>query len=450
LGVKSQVVRPALCAVLAASVASCATTQTIPGEANSFQGIASLGGGFEKPGNTISSGATPLRILIIHGMGTASEGGFDDFMLEVAGKFRLVQISQPRETLNPPCGEESSAPGRGLTRPQPQLVEILGVPAPDQARLYTYYFSGLSNGSSPSLAISYLMWSPLTCRIKASPQLEEEGHPKRQLATDFAKEFIRDKFGDVVLYDGAYRQKILRPAIEKALCLFIGGQPVNAEFTGGRLQPRGQNCQGGDETTATVIVTHSLGSYMLMDAINDELARARAGDGSGTAASRLIGATQFIFMMANQIPLLDLSGILDYPIGVDQPDGAVASGAERATTMNDFTGNLRALGTKGSLPLSNGGAYYDRQVIAFSDPNDILSYLVKRQALGLPGADRELFLTNVYLRNGEFSVPLLLSDPVKAHIGYFTNREVLDLIVCGMNNGAVKKPCPVGGLNSIQ
>ncbi len=46
-------------------------------------------------------------------------------------------------------------------------------------------------------------------------------------------------------------------------------------------------------------------------------------------------------------------------------------------------------------------------------------------------------LTNVYLSNGEFSVPLLFSDPTIAHTGYFDNPTVMNLLLCGASNGAV-------------
>jgi hypothetical protein len=45
------------------------------------------------------------------------------------------------------------------------------------------------------------------------------------------------------------------------------------------------------------------------------------------------------------------------------------------------------------------------------------------------------------MANDEFRVPFLFSWPPTAHTGYFENEVVLDLLVCGMENGAVSKPC---------
>jgi hypothetical protein len=399
--------------------------RTIPADANSFQGITSIGGGFAGGVNTISAGSTPIRMLIIHGMGTASEGEYDTFMLEIAGKFGLAQTPPVRETLPPPCGEPVAPPAPGLTRPQPIRIDIAGVPADDQARLYTYDFAS-GGGTAPALTISYLLWSPLTCQIKSAPRLREKGHPPWQVVTSAAKDFIDDKFGDVVLYIGDYRAAVMRPSVEKALCLFVGGQP------GG-----GDDCALPQATSPSIVVTHSLGSYMLMDAIDDELGRATSGP---TAASRLVGSTRFIYMMANQLPLLDLSTLPGYPAYVD-----AAGESQWTSTASKFLGHLRDLTPKSGGQLLNGGAAFDRQVIAFSDPNDILSYLVRPGALGLPPSqDPALFLSNVYMGNGELSIPGLVSNPVGAHLGYFTNRRVIDLLVCGMDHGKVKQPCPAG------
>jgi hypothetical protein len=80
-------------------------------------------------------------------------------------------------------------------------------------------------------------------------------------------------------------------------------------------------------------------------------------------------------------------------------------------------------------------------VVAFSDPNDILSWRVEPKNLNLPRSDRgQVAVTNVYMSNGEFSVPGLFSDPTNAHIGYFVNPTVMDMLICGINNNS---PCAV-------
>ena len=81
------------------------------------------------------------------------------------------------------------------------------------------------------------------------------------------------------------------------------------------------------------------------------------------------------------------------------------------------------------------------QVVAFSDPNDILSWRVELKDLKLPKPDwGQVAVTNVYMSNGEFSAPGLFSEPTNAHTGYFVNPTVMDMLICGINNNS---PCAV-------
>jgi len=79
------------------------------------------------------------------------------------------------------------------------------------------------------------------------------------------------------------------------------------------------------------------------------------------------------------------------------------------------------------------------QLVAFSDPNDILSWLVKSD-------DPTVQLTNVYLPNNEFAIPGPFSGPLTHLPDYFTNNSGQDLLVWGMNNGT---GVPLSGLRPV-
>ena len=125
--------------------------------------------------------------------------------------------------------------------------------------------------------------------------------PPRQAFANFAKDFIDDKLADVVLYSGTYRESVMRPSLQAALCIVIDGKPSTD----------GKTCRHGGYSERTVIITNSLGGYMMMDAIDDELLREKAG--AKSAARTLLENTQFIYMMANQLVLLDLTTLNSYP-----------------------------------------------------------------------------------------------------------------------------------------
>ncbi len=189
-------------------------------------------------------------------------------------------------------------------------------------------------------------------------------------------------------------------------------------------------CASPNYDQKTVIITHSLGGYMLMDAIDDELRREKGGTHGKSAAHKILENTQFIYMMANQLPLLDLSTLDGYPrrLEVARTGGAIAQ---------HFAQQWSAIKLKSPVPLIG-----DEAAETSGDPNDILSWRLKPYNLELPkpewGSVEE---TNIYMSNGEFSIPLLFSMPTDAHGGYFVNPTVMDMLVCGVNNG-VPRPCP--------
>src|SRR5271165_3281631 len=103
----------------------------------------------------------------------------------------------------------------------------------------------------------YLRWSTLTDVPKTT--LDEPNRPQGALLHNLAKTFEQQNLADVVLYGGQYRD-VLRPFVERALCVFVGGAPD-------QTNPR--SCSGGEANIPTAIITHSLAGYMLMDAMSD-------------------------------------------------------------------------------------------------------------------------------------------------------------------------------------
>ena len=278
------------------------------------------------------------------------------------------------------------------------------------------------------LKVSFLLWAPLTAEIK-STALEEKGAPPRQEFAYLAKDVFIDKYlADVVLYGGTYRENVMRPSVQAALCLVTGGKP----------SPNGKTCQPSVYNDPTVIITHSLGGYMLMDAVDDELRQEHCAP--NTAASKILRNTKFIYMMANQLALLDLSTLHGYPhrLGGSRPDDNLAH------RFANCWAKLKALSpftTVGDQEAPSA----EEQVVAFSDPNDILTWVVHRNNLKLPRPDwGSAQLTNVYLSNDEFSIPLLFSEPSTAHNGYLDNPTVMEMLVCGMRNGAINTCLPNG------
>ncbi len=375
----------------------------------------------------------PLHVLIVHGMGTPQPYAFEAFIRSLADRFGFVQVP-PLKSAPQPQGCYLVAPAEeALVHPAPTPIVITGVPPQAQAQLYTYDF-GVTPSGPPKLTVSYLLWTPLTELIKCSLANEDNNVgakvPPQQAFAAFAKGFIDDKLGDAVLYAGTYRESAMRPSIQAGLCLMIDGKP----------SPNGRTCSSPNYDQKTVIITHSLGGYMLMDAIDDELRREKGGAAHGTsAAHKILENTQFIYMMANQLALLDFSTLDGYP---HRPDG----GSKATDVKQHFAQRWNAIKLKAPVLPGAGEAGetpgVTRQIVAFSDPNDILSWRLKPHNLKLPPSEWNLVQeTNVYMSNDEFSVPGVFSMPTEAHGGYFVNPTVMDMMVCGVENGA-PRACP--------
>jgi hypothetical protein len=443
-------VRRLLCGLAALLVSACASTpEVIPADANTFKGLATF---LPDAARDAVAPPKPLRVLLIHGMGTASANDFDAFILALAGKLRVTQIPpQCPPGHAPPCWTLSTAPP--LMTPIGHPIDIPGVPDENRALVYTYRFAAAQDprGDAPAMTLSYLLWSPLTSHIKCA-RLDETTcseqneklklEPKRQWFAGVAKDFIDDKLADVVLYLGQYGRSALRATVESALCHVSGGHPTNG----------GRNCDNDGRNLAenqppTVIITHSLGGYMLIDAIHDELTRgARGGDlNQHTAAAKIVASTQLIFMMANQLALLDLAD-LRARLSPVAGETARRDGAPAGAAIGDLIADWSHFRPKSywRARIGEPPARVDQneQIVAFSDPNDILSWLVNRANVQTPRSNTgAVTLTNVYMANDEFEIPGVFSEPAEAHDGYMKNPTVLDLLACGMNAGVVAA-CP--------
>jgi hypothetical protein len=370
----------------------------------------------------------PLHVLIVHGMGTPQLYTFESFIQSLADRFGLVQVPPLKSEPQPQGCHQVTPAQEVLIHPAPRPIVIEGVPTEAEAQLYTYNFAPTPS-DPPKLTVSFLLWTPLTESIKCALTAEDNEAPPKQAFAVFAKDFIDDKLGDAVLYSGSYRENVMRPSIQAGLCLMIDGSPSRD----------GKTCGSPDYNEKTVIITHSLGGYMLMDAIDDELRREKGGAHGKSAAHKILENTQFIYMMANQLALLDLSTLNGYPSRLEGSSRAGAMAQHFAQTWSTIKLKSPAPPSESDADETPGG---NRQIVAFSDPNDILSWRLKPYNLELPPSEwPSVRLTNVYLSNGEFSVPLLFSDPTNAHGGYFVNPTVMDMLVCGVTKGA-PRPCP--------
>lgn len=157
------------------------------------------------------------------------------------------------------------------------------------------------------------------------------------------------------------------------------------------------------------VITDSLGSKVLFDALDDQVDK-----GAGTARSAGIRTRQrigLVFMRANQLPLL-----------------ALADPERRESDP------LKSLSSERSPVL--GAARFQRTVVAFSDPNDLLSYPLLGSSYRNPQWSGVKF-ADVLVSNDRSWLGLI-ENPWTAHTAYEKNRDVTRLMLHGSDKGSPK------------
>jgi hypothetical protein len=161
---------------------------------------------------------------------------------------------------------------------------------------------------------------------------------------------------------------------------------------------------------SVVLMAESLGSFVVMDAI---------AAGSPAAEEMVIDRTDDIYFFANQFALLEL-GRVEIPSGpVRTPGAAREDCAGRPETA------LEVLCRWGRQPTARAAtaalpAERRRQIVAFSDPSDLLTYVVP--------PINNVAVVNLYDRN-ETRWLGLIANPLKAHAGHLTNKAVWSVLL---------------------
>lgn len=266
-----------------------------------------------------------------------------------------------------------------------------------------------------SLRVNALLWSPLTTALKGDLCYDQSSKSTHCPAAEAAQALpyararfnrmtkdglINDCLSDALIYQGKSRVDI-NERMQAAIL-----QAVNT--TGGQ---RGQ--AGPPSTIPVVVITDSIGSKITFDAIY------KLATGSGKEKERagisLFNRTALVFMRANQMPILALADKrLDGTLAPERADAEFPSDPIQALIQRR---NADPGSRSHNVPT----------VVAFSDPNDLLSYALVRSpyaaAAGYPIVD--VIVSNDPTYAGLFELP------DKAHSDYAENDAVRRLIACG-------------------
>ena len=321
-------------------------------------------------------GATnTFHLLIVHGMGIHPVGYSDPLVSSLANALRLTKL----EEATIPAGTNQFLLGR--------LRESVYANQHQRLRVYE------------------VTWSPATEQIKRRAFSYDIAQGRdRQLVNHWLKESLMDlSLSDAVLYAGRYRPQIQLPvrfAIEQL-----------------------RNHLGPDDRIA--MITLSLGSYILFDTlqqIDSEQNAARTGH----SIQDLAGRTVQIFMLANQLPLLELSDLTRPGASSERALVSESPAADSIIPSNPLRQFLswRQDGIR-AMRIEPGQSLPPLEVAAFTDPNDLLSYKLRSSDVNSQP------FANVTMTIANWSIAGVVANPFQAHTGWIGDRRALRLIIDG-------------------
>lgn len=292
------------------------------------------------------------------------------------------------------------------------------MPSPVAGTGITLYQQTLSVEAG-ELRVNAVLWSPLTTPLKRQlcyDQTEKSATCQGQAGTYAYKRatlnqslkdtILDDCLADAMIYQGKSRDEI-NGQMQKAI--------LQAVATSGASNRSADTITAAASAPATVplaIITESLGSKVGFDAIFKLV----KNEQTAAAGTRTLDRITQIFMGANQLPILALADLA--------LDGSAPRAALPAAYPQDPVGALLQMRSKGGperlvSPLPS--------VVAFTDPNDLLSYIL----VPSPHAENAGYAIIDVIVSNDKSYFGFVELPTTAHLGYRTNEAVRSLIACG-------------------
>jgi hypothetical protein len=367
-----------------------------------------------------------VKVLMVHGIGTHLPGYSTRLAENLARELNLNVVDRAPKTINlrlhvhPRVFKEAVDQGimRGELGENNGTVTVQRYRSKDGMRKMTFY---------------ELTWSEITESDKRVINYDSSGEYsfRRAGLNHELKEFINNHLPDPLIYLGDAQGNI-QTSVSQTLCwMFTRDYEEVPHQTDEACEFYGYTPDDLRNDTFTFI-SHSLGSRILTDSLQAVTATVAYGQGEQSDESLKV-ATQWvdtlrneslsIFMLSNQLPLLQL-------------------GRPPPQVVNQYADYCMAEGDK-----REDRVFAETRIVAFSDPNDILSWSVP------PGYEDQYLdsrmcpvMTNVIINIAEvkkvFGVELAAAGD--AHRNYDNDERVIKMIAHGVNENAdpmVKERC---------
>ena len=331
-----------------------------------------------------------VKILMIHGIGAHTPGHSGPFAEKLARSLGLK-----------------------VTAPRPKRLDIEhGAHAgTDLGELEVRRF--VSEERDREMLFYELTWSSISAPSKKAIAFDDsDQHADRRANINrLAKSFVNDTLPDPLVYAGYKGERILVAAAQSMCWMFSHSWASLPEGSAGTCQIEPASLPL-IERDAHGIVTHSLGSRIAIDALQRIANLPDLCENGQDCFTRIMREkTMPVFMFANQLPLIEV-------------------GQEPQQVTNEIPAYC-----------TPEGEHYDQRlfkqldVVAFSDPNDLLSYPIPPE-FEEDYMDSRLCpsITNVNLNIAHVRSLFGLgevADPAVAHSGYSDDERVIAMVAHG-------------------
>lgn len=334
-----------------------------------------------------------MKVLMVHGVGNHLPGYSTEFLEKLTKELDLPVTTRAYKNIK-------------LADPN-DATKNLG-----NLRIHRY----LDQSQTQELLFYELTWSDITAKEKEVLAYDNSGEQsfRRAEVNDLLKKFSNDTGPDPIIYLGEKRGDIM-VAFTQSFCWMISGDWNSLPDDVHQL------CSSKDVTPfyndSYAFISHSLGSRVTIDGLQ-WIASILADDQTApyyTAVANVLKNKAIpIYMMSNQLPMLQL-------------------GRAMPKISNQEAAYCRPEGEKFSERM-----LLKTNIIAFSDPNDLLSYALPHDFVK-KYLDSRLCInvTNVNINVAKIYDAFglgKLANPMDAHVGYDTDDRVIALIAKGIAN----------------
>ena len=354
-----------------------------------FDGLDSLFQGEIEPASGTSA-SDQLKILMVHGIGNHAPGYSRRLQDGLVAEYGFESTDETIKT---------------IAMRHPSYPESLGV-------LKVHRYMDLE--SSREMLFYELTWDSIVDQEKQllSFDYSTEASVKRAPFNHTLKAFINNTVPDALMYNAKYRAPI-QLSVVQAICWILSEKwenlPNNQES---QCTVSDSNYLSEFERSNFAIISHSLGSRISLDALQESMRLTSERPGYENVIEQFKNKPMYLYMLSNQLPLLQM--------GQELPK------------VHDQTR---------SICTAEGDKYDERffeklQIVAFSDPNDLFSYAVS------PGyANRYIdsrlcpAVSNITIQIAQVRSFLLgtseVANPLVAHSDYEIDSRVLKMLVSG-------------------